>query len=333
MYKKELATFDAPNKNVKSFSMNFDKKTVNLLFNGEEITYSTTALPNLSVDRIVIPTDYKLTDSNADFNSLKVYQRKDGQNVYCVNTTNENFTFNSLVCDTEQYLYITDATITNGFTTVTMLVLVTQNKTVLIDKTLATDVTEQTLSVSENVPVQAFVTTGVNGYYLPIINEKSNFALTDTNIIRLEKNTVINPKKQLNYLDKVFYFAEFTVNGVNYAGYIPKDYTVEVLAKDVQWSSFKIQKLKACDVFNDVALTNKVGSFDKGTEVRLIEEQGKIVKIAYKVGDTYLIGYVDKTALDDSPKISVRNILLILLVTACVCGTTTYFIIRKKKTK
>ena len=108
---------------------------------------------------------------------------------------------------------------------------------------------------------------------------------------------------------------------------------MEILAKDVNWSDFKVQKLKACDVFSDQALENKVSSFDKGVEVRLIEEQKHCVKIAYQVENDWVIGYVEKSALDDKPKVSVRNILLILLVTACICGTTTYFLVRNKKSK
>ena len=332
-YKTEKINFTNHTEKIKSFSMGYDKKTVNLLFENQQITYSTDNLPNLSIDGVTIPTDYKLTGSNADFNALKVYARKDGQNVYQVNTAEQTFKFISLVEDTENYLYIADATISNNYSTVTFLVLVEQDKTILIDKALANAVTDSVLNVTDSVPTQAYISTGVNGYYLPILNANSTFALTDAQVIRLEKNTVINPKKQLTYLDKVFYFAEFTVDGTTYNGYIPKDYTVEILAKDVNWSDFKVQKLKACDVFSDQALENKVLSFDKGVEVRLIEEQKYCVKIAYQVENDWVIGYVEKSALDDKPKVSVRNILLILLVTACICGTTTYFLVRNKKSK
>ena len=42
-------------------------------------------------------------------------------------------------------------------------------------------------------PQSAFITTDVNAYYLPIINAKTEYALSSTDKIRLEKGAKINP--------------------------------------------------------------------------------------------------------------------------------------------
>lgn len=331
-YLLEDITFTGVDKDIKSFALSFEDKSVNLLFDDNECAFVTQALPNLSISQAVVPADYKITDTNANFDTLKAYNRIDGGNVYQVNADGEYFTFENLVVNTEDYLLLNQISIDNGFISVELLVLAGQERIVIIDKSQAIEVSEK-LCVEDyqSAPIELFISTAVCGYYLPMITPQSIYALNDVDLVRLSYGDQITATKKITFLQKDFYFATFTIDGKTYTGYVPKDYTVDKLSVNASYDEYIAVKVKDCVVYHESSLTNKIASLKNGTTVRLIDDSGKVRKVAYKneVGE-WCTGYISQKAIDDSAKIGVRNILIIILLAACVCGTTTYFVARRK---
>lgn len=326
--------FDVPtpvtDAKIQSFTMDFDKKIVYFACQNQEFIYSTTSLPNIAIDDIDIPSTFVLSAPNADVTTFKAYKAQENANVYSVSTNliKNKFYFNELVASGLHYAFITEVNVLDGLgKTLSLYALAGQDGLVLINKTQVVDVTpEIILDVNET----AFITTGVNGYCLPLITKDAEYSLTDTDQIRLQKEQAIKPLAKITFLDKEFYFAEFEVDGTTYKGYVPVAFTIEVLSQDFKWNEYSIEYTKKANVYSDKELTQKVTELKKDTQIRVLSEQNGALNIAYQTENGWAFGYISKNDIKDAGKIAIRNILLILAVTASVCGTTTFFVLRKK---
>ncbi len=307
-----------------SFAMDFDRKIVYLVCQNQEVVLSTSALTNLAINELV-PTTFNTTSENASDN-LQTYKAKDGANIYSVTKTESgNFVFNKLITEQTDYAFITQVE-KDG---VILFALVGQTDIVLINKD---EVIETTPNKDVSVPKTAFITTAVSGYYLPIITENSDYALSvNGDKLRLNKEQIINPKHKTTFLNKDYYFAEFTVNETTYLGYIPIDYTIKVLSQDFVWDNYTIEEISSTTVYQEKELTTEITQLENGTSVRVINITDGVAYIAFETQSGYVNGYIDASAIKDEPNIAIRNILIIIAVMASVCGTTSYFILRKKK--
>ncbi len=305
-----------------SFAMDYDKKVVYMVCENEELILNTLALDNLSIDTLTT-TQFTLTAPNAS--EIKAYSAKDGANVYSVSKTENGFIFNSLITEKTDYALVSEI---NGANGLKLYALVGQNDTVLIN---ANDVQDATPEKITGVPENAFITTSVNGYYFPIITANSEYALTDGESVRLNKEQVIKPKHKITFLNKDYYFAEFTIGEKTYIGYVPVDYTIEILSQNFEWDNYTLENISKTTVYQEKELLNPVMELESGTSVRVISIENGIAYIAYKTEGGYINGYIDADCIQGGANTAIRNILIIIAVMASVCGTTTYFILRKKR--
>ena len=311
--------------NASSFAMNFDKKEVYVIEDGKETIRKTTNLKNLAIDALsVSKNDYKTTDGNADLSKFKTYKPNDYVNVYSINVNGDDtLKFNQLIEDRNEYAYV--CTIEQQ--SISFYVMVGQNETVLVDSSLLQDVTP---TADSNVPQKAFLITDVHGYYYPIITAKGEYVITTPDALRLEKHSEIIPEAKFTFLEKEFYYASVTVNGNFHKVYIPTDFTVEVLSKDFVFDTHTVKKLASTTLYKNADLTEEVQSIADGTLVKVLSETNGILYIALEDNGGYILGYVRASTIINDSNLAIRNILIVLAVTACVCGTTTYFILRKK---
>ena len=315
---------------IKSFAMDFDKKEIYLLYNNKEYVGVTTELNNLAISEVVAPAEYVTTAKTATLENLSFASIADGANVYSVTKDGDKFDYNGLTRATNEYVVICDIEVDS---TLTLTALAQKNGIVLVN---STEVTKYQPTV-DSAPAFSFITTDVCAYYLPIITPDMDYALFNGEKIRLDKNTAINPKGLITiktiHKDQVsdvqFYFAEFTVGSETCSGYIPLSFTVPVLSKDFVWESYSIEKIAKTTIYADQELNNELTSFDGGN-VRLIAKNGGVALISVNTDDGWVTGYINSAAILNEPNVAVRNILIILAVTASVCGTSTYFILRKK---
>ncbi len=321
--------------NVKSFAFDFVNDDAFLLYNDSEFISITTEFDNISIADLVVPNDFNLSfnpqDPNTASNNLKFFKAKEGANAYVVKPNSQSFSagdkfmFDKLNDYTGEYVLICTVMCNN---TPQFYALANQDSIALIDINQAEPIDNQPILVDKTV----YVATDTNCYYLPIITSKAEFALTsDSSKIRLEKATTINAKKQISFLGCDYYYAEFSINNTNYAGYIPCDFTVDVLTDDFAWDEFSLEKVNKTSVYSKSDMQEKVFELAKNDTVRILEKGDKICKIAYKNGDVWKVGYIYTSQIINQPKIAIRNILIILAVAGCVCGTCTYFLLRSKK--
>ncbi|MBQ8427528.1 MAG: hypothetical protein IJX16_07220 [Clostridia bacterium] len=314
---------------VKSFAMDFISQEIYFIYEDEEFIYKTEDVCNLAISSLDVPDSYVTTNTNADFNSFKVYKPTDTANVYSINKSDGKFEYKSLVTERAEYALITEIVKVDSFgRELKMLALAGQDDVVLINANECQLVTVDTISA----PQKAFITTAVHMYYLPISTADDGYALSDTTKIRLNKNTEIAPQKEFTFLGNTYYFASVSIEGVEYLGYIPKNFTVEVLSENFEWDSYTRQTVNKTDVYSDGDLEHVIGVIESGTEIRVFESDGSICKIAFLINETdWAFGYISASVIQDPANVAIRNILIILAVTACVCGTTSYFLLRRKK--
>ena len=316
--------------NVKTMVLNYDKKVVYFVYENQELISSTTSLPNLAIDNVAIPSSFILSAPNANLQNFKSYTAKENANVYSVSADTDKgvFKYNSLIPVGEQYAFITEINIEDGFgKTLCLYALAGQDNLVLINKEQVVDVTP---TPETQVPQTAFVTTGVNGYYLPIITVNAEYSLKDTTVIRIKKEQTIKPLAKVTFLEKDFYFAEFTVDGVAYKGYVPVAFTIKLLSQNFTWNEYTVQKVEKTNVYADEQLTNGIITLEEDTKVRILSTKNGVTNIAFQVEEGWALGYINAKDVKNDAKIAIRNVLLILVVAASVCGTTTYFVLRKK---
>ena len=182
-----------------------------------------------------------------------------------------------------------------------------------------------------NCDKSVFVTTGVHAYYLPLITKDNIYTLTgaDGGSVTLKKDDEIHAEKLLNVLGREFYYATDESGNVRF--YIPAEFTVDELAKYFKYSEYLLEKVKATAVYSDAGLTGKIADLEKNAEIRLISEENGVCKIAFYDGENFVEGYVKSTAIINDATTAVRNILIVLAVITCVCGSATFFVLRRKE--
>jgi len=320
------------------FAFDFVNSDAFMIYNGSEFIYQTTALDNVSITDLVVPDDFNLSSNpnspNIADENLQFFRATEGANVYVIKDKNlekgQNFEFDGLSSYTGEFVKICTITY-NGepkFYALAYQDLISQDCIVLLDISQAQDTNKQIDEIDKTV----YIATDVNCYFLPIITPTDRFALNKNQVlVRLSKTTPISVKKKLSFLDNDYYYAEFLLAETTYIGYIPCDFTVDVLTDEFEWEQFSIETVKNTWVYKQSDMQEKAFELKKDSTIRLIEKGDKVCKIAYKNGNEWEIRYIYTSKIIDQPALAIRNVLIILAVVACLCGTTTYFLLRNKK--
>lgn len=326
-----IVAADLPQTNVKSFGLYFDRTEVYFVTENTEYLYKTSALKNLAIDSAPVPENFldrtaaKSAEEKAE---LEYYTVNEEANIYYVTHTAEKFTFNGIAEKEKEYILVGKAAITDATgKTLNLYALAAQNGVILADASL----TEKSDKTSESAPEKAYTATNVNMYHLPVITEKDAFAaLVGSNILRLEKGTVLNPLFKTKFLEIEYYYASASFSGETYYGFIPVSFTVETLYENPDKEEYTVKTVSACTIYSDENLSDKIADISNGTAVRVYYVKDGIAKIGYETTEGFVFGFVEAGKIKDEANLAVRNILISLAVITSVCGTATYFILRKK---
>lgn len=331
--------------NVTSFTLNENKKSAFFTVDGYEGLYKTDDLPNFSIDSIVT-SDFKTTSNSADLNNLKICN-VDKDWIYTVIPVEQDQTHHTyqtisvIQSISKEYIFVcsVDHTVTLGAFTKTINYSVLagqdqkgQNALFIINTDFVGDATIITSTELTN----SFVFTDVNMYYLPIISLENTYCLTEDNLaIRLNKGDEIIANESIGYLakvtflDKEFYYASAVIDGVTYTGYVPVNFTVEILDKDVVTKTYKIELVKKTIVKN--ANGNEIYALNKNSEVRVYAVKDGVATIEYFDGELWRQGYINNSDILHKDNTTIRNAIIIILMTASVLVTTAFLILRKKR--
>ena len=281
--------------------------------------------------------EFKYVTVNENANVYKVLRERNGN----------KFTYIERTVKNDVYAFICQTNLEDG---ISISVLASQDQIVLVN---TSEHSTPTALGGTDAPQTVFVTTDVNAYYFPIINKIDkgdgeyisylNFSLTDQNgEIRIKKGCAINPLTMVEFLTRendgdtepiYYYFANFEINGVTHSGYIPVSFTVPVLAKDFTWAEYSIETVNKTDVFATSTLDgNAIYTLTNGQKVRVLEKQDGAIKIAISVlNDEWIEGYISADAIQDNAHTAFRNIILIVIVSTSILGTSLFLILRKRK--
>lgn len=307
---------------IKSFTMDFDKKDVYYITENSEIIYKASHLYNDAIDGTATPSDYTVTDSFASENSIVAYAVNAQSNVYSITEKDGKFYFNKTVASEDYYLFVCD------IDSIGHSILIGQDGLVLVAKSNLNVMQLDTAQVNQ----LKYISTSVCAYYYPIIDEFSSYALTNlSGKVTLSKGQEIHAIYQVEILGNSYYFATFENDGQTVSGYVPTTFTVEELSVDVTFITFTIETLKGVDVYTDVSLKHKATTLSKGTTIRLYSIENGVAKIAYFDGENWIDAYASQSAIEQKPNTTIRNVLIILALTACICGSITFFVLRKKE--
>ena len=77
-------------------------------------------------------------------------------------------------------------------------------------------------------------------------------------------------------------------------------------------------------------LTQKDLAGDAITRNMLSKIENGVAFLGVEIDGVWEYGYMDAKLFESSAAITVRNVLIVLAAIGCLCGSTTYFILRKK---
>ncbi len=309
---------------VSAFSLNFDKKEITLLTNGEEIIYLDKAQANASITEIAIPTDLKTTDTNANLSNLNFYRlTNDCANVYQVGLDGNLFDYQGLHATTEEYVYL--GKVERKGLSPEMLILLGKDRAFLVNAKECAKFIKQTPQLS----TEKFIATGVYLYYLPVITKNDTFVLTDANGVRLNKGDVVQVKNQFEFLDRSYYYVEVNKNGKTYSGYIPENFTADILSEALTSYTFTVETVKETSLYTDTSLTTTLFELQKNSQVKVLEKNSTTLKVAFNTGDNWVVGYISTDAIVNY---HARNITAIInILTIFVVLSASIIILKTKK--
>ena len=322
---------------IKSFAIDENQKAVYFVREGFEGLIFTEDLPNFAMQSIFV--DSFVTDgTSADITTYKTY-KVTAERLFAVvpETDGIEATFNitgSYPASMSEYLCICASSVSETLgefeKTVEFNILAgqTQNNINLFFVAKSNTLVETTTVVSADQQT-AFVISDVNMYYLPIISIEDTYALkTDVGTLRLKKGDAIKPISKTTFLGKEFFFASISAGNNEIYGFVPVNFTVEILNEDVVMKTYTLEKVKGVTVVDENG--NQKITLEAGTVVRLYTVANKSALIEYLDEGIWKHGYIDASAIIKAQNTVIRNAVVIILMTASVVATSIYFIIRKK---
>ncbi len=310
----KLTKLSLPFGGVSSFALNFDKKEIYIIRDDVEKVYVTTALTNHAVNAINVPTDFM--QYNTPVKQLEVYTVNENANLYDVGYESSTFNFNDLVKANGEYVKVGES---GNF-----YFLVSHRGVYLVNKA---DAVNKPVTFTPQDKV-AYVATSVRLYNLPVITADNAF-VQDLPNGKLEKGTRFDVLKSVTIIDQEFYYVGLTLNGQTYIGYIPVSFTTNVLSEDFEMTEFKLKNEITGIVYTASDLTEVFYSITNQT-VKLYDIKDGVALVEVEIDGVWELGYMDAKLFESSAATTVRNVLIVLAAIGCICGSTTYFILRKK---
>ncbi len=321
--------------NIISFTMDIEKQTAYYLLENSEFIYKTKLLNNACISALKIQGEY-VDKYPTVTQQLKAYQINPdtAYSIYSVNydKTKGEFVDLSEGALSNEYAYLATASFTGVNGEKQFIFLADTLQTVVVNKEFLTEKTiEYTVA-----PDKAFITMPVNGYFLPLITNTPKdqippYALGLNGVIRLQKEQVIHPVNKFTFLNQEYYLASFTDNNQTVTGYVPVSFTVPVLAQDKAWETYRLERVEKTYLYSDNELKNKLIELADNSAVKIITSEKGVLQVIYQTPEGAISGYISASKIIDTESSTVTTVLIVLAACASVCGTLTFFLLRKKK--
>ena len=307
---------------IKKMAMSFDKKEVYFAFNKEGYIAYTTNLENdniIDVIDSIDETNFLKTADTVDTEKMTFGTIKENECVYYFEDEYLGYSKND-------NLHYSVAGETQGF------YILVGTDTAICRKENFEVVNSDFFKTTDKT--FGFVSTPVSIYYHPVINESSEYALTNQNEkVRLEKNTKIELISTFTFVGKEivkdFYYIKTDVNGSEIYGFVPTNFIVYALAQKVESQNITYKELtKNAKLYADKELLTELSLTPNKVKVLSTAE---IMEVEFEVEGTTYIAYISADSIASPAKTAVRKVVIIIVLSLAVF-TPSMFILRKRKT-
>lgn len=312
--------------NVLDFAISFSKQEVFFIDGNSEKLYITDDLVNSSIETLTLPENYTISDSTTTLDKLVFVSVREGANVFGYRIDGENIAFNALIGVESEYLVISEIIDQNS--SEKFFALAGENQTVLVNQKDANQISKTVLPSLSKV----YVTTPVHAYYLPKITKTDDYvARLNGEKIYIPLGSEIYPEGEVSFNGTAFYFAKISLGESEHLLYVPKSFTTDKIESAIEINTFTLRKLRPTTIYLDKNLTSPIITTTEEINVRLYSSLDGIIEIEYFNGETWVKGYALEKDLLNEPNTAIRNILIVLAVITCACGSITFFIVRNKQ--
>ncbi len=312
--------------NIKSFALDYESEEIYFILENEEVILYSTEFDNQTISKIEINSEYKTSDNiGKDIEELKVYTITENANAYNIKVENGKINFigyyedynigkNEFVCIYNAPTPYEDFYILSGFDTLNKEITLLVNKYYLTEK-------EDFIKDENNI---VYVSTPVDLYYLPIINENRVFSLREgESVVRLPSNVSFETKKEITINDYIFYYGEIKLNDKTYKAYIPKDFTVLILSNEYIRKTFVYK-----DVHKTSLLTEdnkEIIKISEDEKVKVLETLETKSLVEYDYNGTTYCGYITNEEIIEPTDNTIKIVVCLAFLTVCAFITTLYF--------
>lgn len=318
--------------NITAFAVDKVNSTVYYLLEGSEFIYKTDLLKNASISKLV---------ANQKYNEFKAFKVNENTQIYKAKLNGEKFIYSEkdIISGENEYVFITSASCDSVSGERTYYYLANANQTILVWENDLVEITSSLVAEDLTAsPKTVYISTPVYLYELPLLVDPAKdgnfvqpYAVKDQDkLIRLNKGEQISALKKFDFMGISYYKVKVNVNDKQLDGYIPLNFTTETPENGVNVIDFYFERVSKTTVYLDKELTQELFVIESDTTVKVLENVDGVCHVIVDKDGASVEGYLPSSALLYSPDHTLRNILIVLTTLASLCGTATFFILRKK---
>lgn len=308
-----------------AFAMNFDDKNVYFIINGQSIILSSDKFDNRSITNVLVD-DVKDKLSGTVGNKTVQKVTILGANLFTVKIDDNSSLFKYVertIANNTEYLIIGEPYEGAGYT----LLLDENNLYLIKNENLSNKVDAVTTSTVNTM----FVSSDVNLYYYPVLSLDNAYCVyVDNEVLRLHVGQHLTVEGELTLNGKKFYYVSTTLDGTIRKGYLPETFLKTSLDYVDTTSEITYVNVSKDTLLYKTDFSGVIYTFSEDTKVRYIAKTQTHTLVEYYDGQNTYLGYVFNSAIINKPDYSVRNAVLIMVLSLAICATSLYLIHKRK---
>ncbi len=334
------------NPNAISFAMSYDSKEVYFILENQSVILTSNDFSNRATTEIYGATNALNSLNGTVGNSTVQKVTIPNKNIFTVTISQNKDTFNyierTLTLDTE---YLILGEVDDGYT------LLLDESVLALIKTSDLPTGETALTTS-NI-TETFVASDVNLYYYPVLSIKNTYCLykdinndgkftmdsegnySQEEQIRLSVGQYLTVNGELTLNGKTFYYVT-TVGEQTFSGYVPSTFVKTQLDVAQTYQSLSYKTVKDGSVLYAEDFGSVLYTFSQNTRVRVLgtikNASGDItyLLVEFNDGATTHKGFVKGDAVINKPDHTIRNAVIILVISLAISATAIFLLSRKK---
>lgn len=305
------------------FAMNFDDKNVYFIVNGQSIILSSDKFDNKSITDVSVgDVESALSGAVGKKDAQKITLT--GVNIYTVKLTDTVFDYvERTIANGTEYLIIGEPYSNAGYT-----LLLDQNNLYLVKKE---HLPVEKSTVTNSSVNTMYVSSDVNLYYYPVLSLDNAYCVyVDNEVLRLSVGQQLSVEGELTLNGKKFYYVSTIVDGVEQKGYLPETFLKASLDYVDGQTEITYIDISKNTIMYSTDFSKVIYTFSEDAKVRYVSKTETHTLIEYYDGENTYLGYVFNSAVIETTDNSVRNAVLIMVLSLAICATSIYLLHKRK---